>query len=56
MPQVICLFLDGNHWNETGMNVGSIEGENIECLTNHLSSFTMVVVERKVYCDRNENL
>ena len=48
--------MDGNQWNKTGTEVGSIEGENIECLTNHLSSFTMVVLEGKVYCDRNENL
>jgi hypothetical protein len=27
------------------MTVGSIEEEHIECLTNHLSSFTMVVLE-----------
>ncbi|CAB4024627.1 adhesion G- coupled receptor D1-like isoform X2, partial [Paramuricea clavata] len=43
--EVICLFLDGDRWSTTGMTVGSIEEEYIECLTNHLSSFTMVVLE-----------
>ena len=32
------------------MTVGSIDGENIECLTDHLSSFTMVVLDAEVYC------
>jgi hypothetical protein len=32
------------------MTVGSIDGENIECLTNHLSIFTMVVLDAEVYC------
>ncbi|CAB4020038.1 adhesion G- coupled receptor D1-like, partial [Paramuricea clavata] len=46
--QVNCLFLDGDKWNTTGMTVGSIDGENIECFTNHLSSFTMVVLDAEV--------
>ncbi|CAB3997870.1 adhesion G- coupled receptor D1-like [Paramuricea clavata] len=52
--QVICLFLDGNQWNKTGTEVGSIEGENIECLTNHLSSFTMVVLKAGKVSESNK--
>ena len=59
----MCLFLDNNtEWNRTGMEVGSIDGETIECLTNHLSTFTVVLVEAnddnsgKVYNRSEENL
>jgi hypothetical protein len=47
------LFLDDNEeWSTTGMEVGSIDGDTIECLTNHLSTFTVVLMEAdttKVY-------
>ncbi len=42
--QVNCLFLDGVKWSKDGMKVGSIDGKNVECLTDHLSTFTMVVL------------
>ena len=45
MFQVNCLFLDGVTWSGERMKIGSFGGENIECLTDHLSSFTMVVVQ-----------
>jgi hypothetical protein len=50
--------LHGVKWNIEGMRVGRIDDGNIECLTDHLSSFTMVVldVDAKVYCDIRENL
>jgi hypothetical protein len=48
MFQVGCLFLDGVKWSNEGTDVGSIVGENIECLTDHLSSFTMVVLDEEV--------
>jgi hypothetical protein len=45
MFQVNCLFLDGVTWSGEGMKIGSFGGKNIECLTYHLSSFTVVVVQ-----------
>ncbi|CAB4006432.1 Hypothetical predicted protein, partial [Paramuricea clavata] len=53
--QVNCLHLQGVQWNNKGMQVGRIGG-NIECLTNHLSSFTMVVLDAEVYGDNKLNL
>ena len=55
MLQVNCLHLQGVQWNHKGMQVGRIGG-NIECLTNHLSSFTMVVLNAEVYGDNKQNL
>jgi hypothetical protein len=55
MLQVNCLHLQGVQWNHKGMQVGRIGG-NIECLTNHLSSFTMVVLDAEVYGDNKQNL
>jgi hypothetical protein len=50
--------LDGVEWNNKGMNARSIGDKNIECITDHLSSFTMVVLGNgaEVYGDNKENL
>ena len=56
MFQVNCAYLHGVKWDKTGMGVGRIDRGNIECLTDHLSSFTMVVLDAKVYGDIKENL
>jgi chemotaxis receptor (MCP) glutamine deamidase CheD len=48
--------LDGVEWNNKGMNARSIGDKNIECITDHLSSFTMVVLNAEVYGDNKENL
>ena len=57
MFQVNCAYLHGVKWDKTGMGVGRIDRGNIECLTDHLSSFTMVIVlDAKVYGDIKENL
>jgi hypothetical protein len=37
--------LDGVEWSSEGMAVGKIDGGNIECLADHLTSFTMVVLD-----------
>ncbi|XP_028392244.1 uncharacterized protein LOC114516855 [Dendronephthya gigantea] len=44
--QVKCLFLDGKKWSEENMSVDAVNEDNITCLTNHLSSFTMVILPR----------
>ena len=48
--QVLCLFLDSDgYWNESGMSVGEINDvEYIECLSDHLSSFTVVILDAEV--------
>jgi hypothetical protein len=58
MFQVNCLYLDGVQWNKKGIHVGRIDGKNIECLTDHLSSFSMVVLDNgaEVYGDNKQNL
>jgi hypothetical protein len=58
MFQVNCLYLDGVEWNDKGMNARSTGDKNIECITDHLSSFTMVVLGNggEVYGDNKENL
>lgn len=43
------MFLDSNdNWNKSGMSVGEIDELYVECLTDHLSSFTMVILDAKV--------
>ncbi|XP_028392134.1 adhesion G-protein coupled receptor D1-like isoform X4 [Dendronephthya gigantea] len=44
--QVKCLFLDGDEWSNETMSVGPVNEDNITCLTNHLSSFTMVILPK----------
>ena len=48
---------DDDKWNRTGMNVGSIDGEIIECVSTHLSTFTMVLLkaDSEVYCVNKNN-
>jgi hypothetical protein len=49
---------DDDKWNRAGMNVGSIDGENIECVSSHLSTFTMVLLKAdstQVYCVNKNN-
>ena len=50
--QVKCLFLDGDNWSDKNMSVGSVNEDSITCLTNHLSSFTMVILPRTGKVDR----
>jgi hypothetical protein len=46
---VHCLFLDiENGWVNEGMEVGSIDSDTIECRTDHLSTFTVVLLDPKV--------
>jgi hypothetical protein len=46
---VHCLFLDiENGWVNEGMEVDSIDGDTIECRTDHLSTFTVVLLDPKV--------
>ncbi|XP_028392137.1 adhesion G-protein coupled receptor D1-like isoform X2 [Dendronephthya gigantea] len=44
--QVKCLFLDGEEWSDKNMSVDSVNEDDITCLTNHLSSFTMVILPK----------
>ncbi|XP_028391828.1 adhesion G-protein coupled receptor D1-like [Dendronephthya gigantea] len=44
--QVKCLFLDVDEWSDENMSVGSVNKDNITCLTNHLTSFTMVILSK----------
>ncbi|XP_028391916.1 uncharacterized protein LOC114516589 [Dendronephthya gigantea] len=43
--RVMCMFLDGLLWNTRGMKVGSMGNDIVECVTNHFSSFAMVVLD-----------
>ncbi|XP_028391826.1 adhesion G protein-coupled receptor E2-like isoform X2 [Dendronephthya gigantea] len=44
--QVKCMFLDGEKWKDENMSVGSVNEDNITCLTDHLTSFTMVILSK----------
>ena len=47
--QVRCLFMESDgYWNESGMSVGEVNDEYIECLSDHLSSFTVVILDAEV--------
>ncbi|CAB4022920.1 adhesion G- coupled receptor D1-like [Paramuricea clavata] len=43
--RIFCMFLDGIEWSNEGMKLGSTDQESVECVTNHLSSFAMVVLD-----------
>ena len=43
--KVYCTFLNGNEWNTTGMSVGLIKEDSVECITNHLTCFAIVVFD-----------
>jgi hypothetical protein len=43
------MFLDGIEWSNEGMKLGSTDQESVECVTNHLSSFAMVVLDAEVH-------
>lgn len=43
-----CAFLNGIEWNTTGMSVGLIEEDSVECITNHLTSFAIVIFDAEV--------
>ena len=52
--EVICAFLDDDDkWNETGMEVHWIDEEDIICSTDHLSTFTVIVVADEVDFEGN---
>ena len=43
--KVYCAFLNGIEWNTTGMSVGLIKEDSVECITNHLTCFAIVVFD-----------
>jgi hypothetical protein len=46
--KVHCIFLDGNQWSKRGIGNGVHDDKTAECITNHLTSFSMVVLDAKV--------
>jgi hypothetical protein len=46
--KVHCIFLDGNQWSKRGIGSGVHDDKTAECITNHLTSFSMVVLDAKV--------
>ncbi|CAB3990906.1 adhesion G- coupled receptor D1-like [Paramuricea clavata] len=47
-PQVHCIFLDGNQWSERGIENGVHNDRTAECIANHLTSFSMVVLDAEL--------
>jgi transcriptional regulator NrdR family protein len=43
--QAACAYLHGEFWNIKGVTRGLVDEENVECKTNHLSSFVMAVLD-----------
>lgn len=57
--QVHCAFLDvSSKWNTTGMDVvtNKLKKDPVECRSDHLSSFTMVMLKAEVYGNSNKNI
>ncbi|XP_028391918.1 uncharacterized protein LOC114516590 [Dendronephthya gigantea] len=47
--EVHCMFLDGKkEWSQRGLTSGQINDKSVECFTNHLTSFSMVIVDAEL--------
>ena len=42
------MFLDGSYWSMNGMKIGLTNDKTVECITNHLTSFSMAVLNAPV--------